>query len=98
MPARDISLADQFILARSSRRAVALAVDSVVGVIERPRPDVATGAQIVSGLEHVKGVVKLDDGLILIYDLDRFLIHEEQGGLDDAIEEYRGATGDSPGD
>ncbi|MGC3990724.1 MAG: hypothetical protein QM796_13795 [Chthoniobacteraceae bacterium] len=32
---------------------------------------------IAQGLEHVRGVVKLEDGLAVIYDLDAFLSVDE---------------------
>lgn len=85
LPDRDVQLNDHFVLTRTAKRTVALAVDSVEGVIERSKAEVIESDEIVPGLENLKGVIKLEDGLILIYDLDRFLFPEEKEGLDDAL-------------
>ncbi len=82
---RDVNLGDQFIIARTARHTVALVVDSVEGVIERSKAEVITDEKIVPGLENLKGVLKLQDGLILIHDLDRFFFQEEGENLDAAL-------------
>jgi purine-binding chemotaxis protein CheW len=41
---------------------------------------------MVPALEHIQGVVKLDDGLVLIHDLDTFLSLHEVRTLDEAME------------
>ena len=74
--------AHRLILARTSRRAVALVVDTAEGVIETHRDDVTGAEKILPGLEYVEGVVKLPDGLLLIHDLDRFLSLEEEKELE----------------
>ena len=43
-------------------------------------------AQIVPGIEHFQGVVKGDDGLVLIQDLEKFLSLDEERTLDEAME------------
>ena len=74
--------AQRLILARTSRRSVALVVDSAEGVIEPHRDDVTGAEKILPGLEYVEGVVKLQDGLLLIHDLDRFLSLDEEKELE----------------
>lgn len=81
-PERDLELSDRFIIARTASRVVALVADSVEGVIACPRAEVITSEAIVPGLENLKGVVKLHDGIIMIHDLERFLFHEEEEGFD----------------
>lgn len=74
--------ADQFLLARTPRRPLALLVEEVHGVVERetvPVDDVAPG------LEHLDGVARLDDGLLLIHDLERFLSPGEEHALAQAL-------------
>ena len=60
-------------------------VDSVVGVIEYPKQEVIIPEKILPGIEYVEGVVKLEDGLILIHNIDNFLSLEEEKTLDEAI-------------
>jgi purine-binding chemotaxis protein CheW len=85
LPEREPSLSDQLIIARASRRMVALVADAVIGVIGRPEQEVVEAEKILPGLEYVQGVVKLEDGIILIHDLNRFLSIEEEKKLDTAM-------------
>lgn len=85
LPQRDIALTDQLVIARTARRAMALRVDTVTEVIECPDHDRVAAERILPELEHVKGVVKLEDGLVLIFDLERFLSLEADDALNRAI-------------
>lgn len=85
LPERDIGLSDQLIIARTSRRAVALVADAVTGVIDVPGEKVTAGGEVVPGLEYVEGVARLEDGLILIHDLAAFLSLDEEQALDEAL-------------
>jgi purine-binding chemotaxis protein CheW len=86
LPEREISPADQFVIASTVRRAVALVVDEAEGVIEVEQSAVIGSDQIVSDLEQFPGVVKLDDGLALIHDLEKFFSLDEAHALDAAME------------
>ncbi|MHB8724036.1 MAG: chemotaxis protein CheW [Casimicrobiaceae bacterium] len=77
--------ADQFVIAQTARRTVALVVDEALGVIGRTKSAVTDPAQIVPGLEQLQGVIKLDDGLVLIHDLEKFLSLNEERALDKAM-------------
>lgn len=85
LPEREIGAADQLLIARTARRMVALVVDEAQEVIERPDTEIIGSAQIVPGLEQIQGVVKLDDGLVLIHDLEKFLSLDEAHALDEAM-------------
>jgi purine-binding chemotaxis protein CheW len=85
LTAREIDLADRFIFARTRKRVVALIADSVDGVIFHSREDIISPEHIVSGIEYIDGVAKLEDGLLLIHDLNKFLSLEEENGLDRAL-------------
>ncbi|MBI4204301.1 MAG: purine-binding chemotaxis protein CheW [Betaproteobacteria bacterium] len=82
---RDITPADQFLIARTAARAVILVVDEAQGVVERTRAEIISADRIVPGLERFQGVARLDDGLVLIHDLDRFLSLDEARALDEAM-------------
>jgi purine-binding chemotaxis protein CheW len=90
LPERAVTPADQFIIARTRRRPVVLAVDAALGVMEEPSVDRAT---LAPGLAQVRGVISLPDGLVLIQDLERFLSDDESVTLDSALaaEEVRRA-------
>lgn len=87
LPMREINLSDQLVIANTSQRSVALVVDSVLDVIEHSDKEMIAAEQILPRMEYVEGVVKLEDGLILIHDLDMFLSLEEEKALDDALKE-----------
>jgi purine-binding chemotaxis protein CheW len=86
LPERDITPADQFLIACSARRAVVLVIDEAQGVVEREQSAVTDSDRIVPGLEQFQGVVKLEDGLVLIHDLDKFFSLDEARALDKALD------------
>ena len=86
LPAREIALTDQLLVAHTARRPVALVVDAVLDVIACTAQSLIAAEDIVPKLEHVEGVVKLSDGLILIHDLDKFLSLEEEDSMDRVLE------------
>jgi purine-binding chemotaxis protein CheW len=86
LPARAPHLSDQLLIARTSKRAVALVVDAVNEVMTLSSQGVVLGETILAHLDSVTGVMKRHDGLILIHDLDRFLSLEEEQALHDAID------------
>ena len=85
LPEREVSLADQIVIAHTKRRPVALVVDAVVGVHACLERQMVGAGEILPGIEYVDGVVQLDDGLILIHDLDKFLSLDEATALDAAM-------------
>jgi purine-binding chemotaxis protein CheW len=85
LPERAAVLGDQLLIARTARRPVAFAVDAVHGVMERPPQEIINPATVLPGIEYVEGVVKFDDGMIFIHNLDAFLSLEEGNTLDEVI-------------
>lgn len=86
LPEREPTLSDQLVIARTSRRPVALVADRVTDVVDVPDQDVAAAETILPGMQYVEGVLKLADGMILIHDLGSFLSLEEAVSLDNAME------------
>ena len=89
LPERETSLSNQLILAHTSKRSVALVVDNVSGLVEHSPQEVIAAEKIVPRMEYVEGAVKLEGGVILIHDLDRFLSLEEERVLDDALKKRK---------
>ena len=85
LPERDVDLSDRLIIVRTSRYVVALAADTVTGVVERSEEEVVAAEKILPGLKYVDGVLKLEDGLVLIHDLDEFLSLDEEKTLEGAL-------------
>jgi purine-binding chemotaxis protein CheW len=86
LPEREPDLGDQLLIAHTASRDVALVVDTVNDVLTLPFGEVIAPQTILPHLEHVEGVVKRDDGMIFIQDLDAFLSLEEKQALEAAIE------------
>lgn len=82
---REPGLDDQLIIARMPGRSVALLVDEVTGVLEYSEGESLPAEAIVPGTDHVAGVVKQSDGMVLIHDLARFLSLDEERELDEAL-------------
>lgn len=89
-PARDYGLAAHLLLARTSRRTLALPVDEVLGVQEVAAEAVTPPDAVLPGIGHVAGIVALADGLLFVHDLDTFLSLDEERQLTEALEEMRG--------
>jgi purine-binding chemotaxis protein CheW len=87
LPAREIHCGDHFIIARTQRRNVALVADYVADIRELADRDMVSAKQALPFVEHLHGVAKTEDNLILIYDLDSFLSLEDERALDNALSE-----------
>jgi len=85
LPQRDMISDDQLILARTSRRLVALVADSVAGIHELPDRESVAAEQVLPGAEYIHGAAKLDGNLVLICDLDQFLPFAEERKLEAAL-------------
>jgi purine-binding chemotaxis protein CheW len=85
LPERAIGVSDHFVIARTRRRTVALVVDAVRGVVERSSAEFIESDKILPDLEQVEGVIQLNDGMVLIHDLDRFLSLDEERSLAQAL-------------
>lgn len=82
LPEREMDLSDQFIIARTSMRTIALVVDAVDGVIEQSGLEVVAAREILPEMDYVDAVAKLNDGTVPILNLDRFLSLEEEKMLE----------------
>lgn len=78
----EISLNDQIIIARTTKRPVAILVDNVIGVAEYNEQDIISPEELFPGIEYLEGVVKLKDDIIYIYKLDRFFCPEAEAVIE----------------
>ena len=86
LPEREISINDHLLVARIGRRAVALLIDDAYGIVEHDPAAIVGANTIAPGLEQFHGVIKLDDGVVLIQDLEKFLSLDESRKLDKALD------------
>ena len=87
LPTRKIELEDQLIIARTSKRLVALVVDSVIGIRELNHNQVVNAEQAFPFTDYLSGAAKIEGNLILINDLDKFLSLDEEKMLEIATRE-----------
>lgn len=85
LPQRTIDPADHFLIAHTARRTVVLVIDAAQGVFEHAATAATPAVNIAPDLEHIRGVIQLEDGLVLIHDLEHFLSPDEARVLDEAI-------------
>jgi purine-binding chemotaxis protein CheW len=79
-------ISDQLLVAHISERRVALLVDAVTGV--EHAEGIVNTQDLVHDSKYISGIVPLENGLVLIHDLERFLLSSEEIALDDAMGEY----------
>ncbi len=83
---REIELDDRMIIADTGKRKVALYVNTVTGIKDLAIRQFVNSKEALPFAEYIKGVAKVDDELILIYDLEQFLSLDEEKELDYALE------------
>ncbi len=83
---REIALSDAFLVVRSTTRTMALIVDGVECVTEMAPRDLIVPEAIFPGIGVVEGVMCLDDGLIVILDLEKFLAIPNEKSLEQALQ------------
>lgn len=89
LPEREIELTDKLLIAQTSLRTPALWIDSVSEVIEIANDDIIKSEKIFLGVEFVKSIFKLDNGIVFISDLDQFLTDDEISLLIAALDEQK---------
>ena len=67
---REPGINDQLIIATARGRTVALIADAVVGVIEECAEGMTAAGSVVPGVELVDGMLKTEDGIVLLHDPD----------------------------
>lgn len=85
LPERELADTDQFIIARTQNKSIAIIVDKAHGVIEFTAAQQVQVNTVIHASTCIEGIVKLDDGMVLIHDLDKFLSLEERHKLDQAL-------------
>jgi purine-binding chemotaxis protein CheW len=83
---------DLLLIARTSRRTVAISIDSVSGTEEFDERLVTPVDSILPESGYVEGVVATAGGALLIQDIDRFMSLTEERCLGSALEALRDAN------
>jgi purine-binding chemotaxis protein CheW len=75
------------IIADTGKRKVALFVDTVTGIKDLSTRQFVNSKENLPFAEYIKGVAKVDNELILIYDLEQFLSLDEEKELEQALKQ-----------
>lgn len=90
---REIDLNDSIVIVKGSKWAVAFAVDSVEGVIERSDEDIISFEKILPDcMEHTEGVVIIGDDIVFLHDIDKALSFEEKDKINKVMEKRETAA------
>ncbi len=89
LPDLEIALEDRIVVARTPSRLLGLLVHGETEVIECGNQALVPAEAVISGIERVEGIVRLDDGLVIIHDLAKFLSLGEDRALGAALDEAR---------
>jgi purine-binding chemotaxis protein CheW len=82
---RDIDLNDHMIIVDTGKRKVALLADTVTGIRNLAPGQQRPAIEYLPFAKYLRGVTKIEDGLILIYDLEQFLSLDEEKELEEAL-------------
>lgn len=85
LPEREINPTHHFLIALTAKRKVALFIDRPQDVIEIDQSLLVDSDHFSSDIEQIQGVIKLNDGLVLIYNLEKFLSPDDVLILDEAF-------------
>lgn len=77
---------DHLLLVKTSRRSLALLVSEVEGVASYDKEELTQPSPLDPPLEQVRGVARLNDSLLLIYNLEGCLSLEEEQQLEEALQ------------
>lgn len=82
---REIEPEDRMIIADTGKRQVVLFADTVPGFIELADRQMVVTSDLLQFGGNLKGIAKMEDGLVLIYDLEKFLSLDEEYALEQAL-------------
>ena len=83
---KEPELSDQLIITKTKSRKLAILVDSTQDVFNLNESDIIESDQILYNMKYIKGVVKLENEMVLINDIEEFLTPENIKLLEDVIE------------
>ncbi|MFA9391098.1 MAG: chemotaxis protein CheW [Prolixibacteraceae bacterium] len=83
---RDVELNDQLIIVQTPKIEMALWVDEVLEMVSALDDQISTTEKVYLEFEAVKGILKLNNKMVLLSDLDQFLSADQIMLLTEAIQ------------
>ena len=87
LPSKALEPSDQFVILRLEGRALAVTVDEAVDVAQFEPEALLPAQDVLPWLDRSQGVVRLEDGLLVVKDPARFLDVEDWNALIERMEE-----------
>lgn len=84
-PSREIDRDDQLIIANTGKRTIALIVDEVNEILEVDAKQQVSTMEGMPFAGYIGGIAKIQDEMVLIYDLEQFLNLDEEKVLKMAL-------------
>lgn len=84
LPVKDVHSSWKFIIVDSGKRRMILVADEVEGVFDVDLSDVIPGPTLDKGMDQ-PSFLRIEDGIVYIFDIDRFLTAEEEMKLESAL-------------
>jgi purine-binding chemotaxis protein CheW len=89
LKAKRIHPDDNFIIADTGSRVIAVHVDSVKGIELVNKQLIIEAKKNIPDSGPLKGIANAENGMILIYDLEKFLSPEDEFALDNALSDIQ---------
>jgi purine-binding chemotaxis protein CheW len=85
LPQRELELTDQLIITTTTNYQVALWVDQVKEIVEINTEEISNTEKILLDVDYIHGLFKLNNGMVLIHDIESFLTPEQTARLHVAL-------------
>ena len=95
LPAKEIELSDQLIIAATSSRKLAILVNSSHEVLELEDDKVVNSDKIMFEMIYIQGVMKLENGMVLINNIEEFLCPENLRKLEESLKKFNKSEGNN---
>lgn len=90
LPGRETLLTDKIIITSTESITLGFLADDAAGVFTLKKSDIIAPGDLMPGIARIEGVVRTDDGMIIIQDINRFLSSEEADRLGAAVQKHKG--------
>ncbi len=93
LPERPVRARDQFMIIQAGSRTVVAIVDEAEDVVDYPDERVVPADAIYPDLGHLTGALRLEDGIVFLYDLGRLVSTDDpifERALEEAVKNAEG--------
>jgi purine-binding chemotaxis protein CheW len=87
LPDTEIDANHHFIIGKTSEVSVAILVDNVMDIVEISEDQFVQNKEILSNLPYISGVLKQEEQMILVHDIEKLLSLNEVKAIQSAIQD-----------